>query len=59
MLEWINNRSEVYASTRAYDGKNLTLRVSGSLLLTVTHGGTVSYEGNQIEDAINVYNDLL
>lgn len=59
MWKWLGEHVSTYASGRAFDGNNLSLKVSGTLRLTVTYGGSIVYEGFQIGAAIDAYNNLL
>lgn len=59
MWKWLGEQVSTYASGRAFDGKNLSLKVSGTLHLKVTHGDSLVYEGFHIGAAIDAYNNLI
>lgn len=59
MWKWLSEHVSTYASGRAYDGKNLSLKVSGLLRFTVTHGDSTVYSGFDMGTAIDAYNNLL
>lgn len=57
MLEFINSRWWIYASSRAYDGESLRLYFS-TTWYKVQKGSTIVYEGGHPNIAIMHFNEL-